>query len=177
MGIRNSDLILQCSWIHQTNPSHNAIGGKWPSRFKINNGISLCWKDSSSGHLLQFLRAYPRELDQTISRCFFLTDVLNLSSKTSAGRAVASSTPQGAAQSLCCRDSPVLLIITIPRDSCPLCQCLLQAFEDYCQSPLSILPHLHSAKLCKFSSIFILEGSGMQTQLRSHFPAGYYKYN
>lgn len=93
---KNRDLTLWCSWIQQTTPSHNAIGGKWPSRFKMKNGASLCWKNSV-GHLLQFLRADP-----LCQGFIFLTDVLNLSSKTWSGRAVASSTPQEGAQSSGC---------------------------------------------------------------------------
>lgn len=162
------------TWYYSADESskqtHSAIGGKRPSRFKIKYGISLCWKHCSSGHLLQFLRAGPWEMEQTILQWFFfLTDVLNLSAKTSAGRAVASSAPQGAAQSLCGTDSPVLPTIPITCGSFPLCRCLLQALEDYCWSPPSILPHLLSTKEYKFSLIFILEVSGMQTQLRLHF--------
>lgn len=62
--------LTQCSRIQQINPRHTAIGRKWTSRFKIKNGISLSWKDSSSGHLPQYLRADSLCQGGIFDRCF-----------------------------------------------------------------------------------------------------------
>lgn len=169
---RNGDLTPQCLWIHQTNPRHNAIGGKMNIKIQKKE-----WHKFMLERLLKWSPTLVPEGRPTMPRVFcfdrcFESVLKNLSRDS---HCIFHSS----------RDCPMLPTVTITHDSFCLCQCLLQTFEGYCWFPLSVFclstpcppPNLLSAKQCKFSLIFLLEVSGIQTQLRCQFLAAYYKDN
>lgn len=152
-----TELTLWCSRILQNNTSPNAIHRTWISRFKIKNGLNLCW-NSSNGHLLEFPRAALLCQGWRHLQMFCVCP-----RKSQQGEPLLFPVLVGC---------PMLSTETITWFLCAsICHKFWRLLLISMQCSLSLS---HFCLLISASLIFLLEGSEIQTQPRYLFSAGYY---